>query len=136
MLDLGPKSASIDPDGNGATVLELSLTMSKHKGHVPPVWARLLLAWMKKRDGCLAGAVSLERGGKQAFLHCQCILRMRIDPSQLEMLKAELKELMGWKRGDGSGMYCQLKEDGSERRWRSGACEILPLNPNLRDLAY
>ena len=33
-------------------------------------------------------------------------------------------------------MYCQLKEDGSERRWRSGACEILPLNPNLRDLAY
>ena len=33
-------------------------------------------------------------------------------------------------------MGCQLKDDGSERRWRSGACEILPLNPNLRDLAY
>jgi len=33
-------------------------------------------------------------------------------------------------------MQCQLKEDGTERRWRSGACEILPLAPNLRDLAY
>lgn len=33
-------------------------------------------------------------------------------------------------------MGCQLKEDGTERRWRSGACEILPLAPNLRDLAY
>ena len=33
-------------------------------------------------------------------------------------------------------IYCQLKEDGTERRWRSGACEILPLAPNLRDLAY
>ena len=33
-------------------------------------------------------------------------------------------------------MGCQLKEDGTERRWRSGACEILPMAPNLRDLAY
>ena len=28
-------------------------------------------------------------------------------------------------------MGCQIKEDGSERRWRSGACEILPLERNL-----
>ena len=33
-------------------------------------------------------------------------------------------------------MGCQKKEDGTERRWRSGACEILPLAPDLRDLMY
>ena len=33
-------------------------------------------------------------------------------------------------------MQCQKKEDGTDRRWRSGACEILPLAPDLRDLAY
>lgn len=29
-------------------------------------------------------------------------------------------------------MGCQKKDDGSDRRWRSGACEILPLAPELR----
>ena len=27
-------------------------------------------------------------------------------------------------------MGCQLTEEGVERRWRSGACEILPLAPS------
>ena len=29
------------------------------------------------------------------------------------------------------GIIFKIKEDGSERRWRSGACEILPLERNL-----
>ena len=33
-------------------------------------------------------------------------------------------------------MACQKKDDGTDRRWRSGACEILPLRPDLRQLAY
>ena len=92
------------------SIVELSLTLSKLKGHVNPAWATLLHQWMHARDACLAGAVALERGGKQQNLHVQGILRMRMDPNDIEKLKNELKALIGWKRGDGSGTHMTLKQ--------------------------
>ena len=90
--------------------MELSLTMSKHKGHVPPAWATILHQWMQKSPKCIAGCITLERGGKAQHLHCQGVLRVKMDPNFVEVLKLELKKLVGWQRGDGSGTYVQLKE--------------------------
>ena len=44
-------------------VLELSITLSKRKGHVHPAWLQLVQNWMKER--CVSGACALERGGRQ-----------------------------------------------------------------------
>ena len=93
--------------------VELSLTLSKRQGHVPPAWASVLYNWMVASDTCTAGAVTLERGGKMQHLHCQGILRVKIDPNKIEALKAELKTLVGWRRGDGSGTFVNLKEFGA-----------------------
>ena len=62
----------------------------------------------------------MERGGKQQFLHCQAVLRVRMNPSKMEALKVEIKQMVGWTRGDGSGTYIQLKEFGAAQvRFRS-----------------
>ena len=42
-------------------VLELSVTLSKSKGHVNPAWLQLIKNWMEERT--VAGAAALERGG-------------------------------------------------------------------------
>lgn len=83
----------------------ISMTLSKKGGHVPPVWAQLVHNWMLQR--CIRGSVSLERGGKKQHLHCQIMFEMRMDPKDMNALKEEIKTLVGWKRGDGSGTYCQ-----------------------------
>ena len=89
-------------------ILYLSVTLSKTKGHVLPVWLSLIYEWMKLR--CLSGAAALERGGKSQHLHVQIFLSMHIAPQDIEALKKEMKSVVGWKRGDGSGVYCQAKE--------------------------
>ena len=61
---------------------------------------------------CKAGAVAAERGGKAQHLHLQIILRMCIASMDIDALKLELKTLVGWQRGDGSGCYCSAKEFG------------------------
>jgi hypothetical protein len=91
-------------------LLDLSVTLSKSKGHINPAWLTLVHEWMKLR--CEAGAVASERGGKAQHLHLQIMLRMRIAPMDIEQLKLELKTLVGWRRGDGSGCYCQAKQFG------------------------
>ena len=40
------------------------------------------------------------------------MLRMHIDEHHLNALKDELKALVGWRRGDGSGTYCAVKQFG------------------------
>ena len=84
-------------------LMQISMTISKQKGHVPPMWAKVIFEWMKKR--CERGSVSLERGGKQQNLHLQIILEMYIELEGMNVLKVEIKRLLGWKRGDGSGLY-------------------------------
>ena len=96
-------------------LLELSVTLSKHKGHVLPAWLALVYSWMKLR--CVAGAAALERGGKNQNLHVQIMLRMHICEQDIEALKLELKSLVGWRRGDGSGTYCSAKEFGAGQSW-------------------
>ena len=104
------------PTANGSPVnqdlhlLDLSVTLSKSKGHINPAWLALVYNWMKLR--CEAGAVAQERGGKAQHLHLQIMLRMRIASMDIEALKLELKTLVGWQRGDGSGCYCSAKEFG------------------------
>ena len=105
------------PTIDGAELLEISITLSKQKGHVPPVWAKLIYEWMKKT--CVRGSVSLERGGKQQNLHCQIIIAKMMLPTDILALKNEIKALVGWKRGDGSGTYIQahvfgVGQDGRE----------------------
>ena len=73
-----------------------------------PAWLQLVQNWMQER--CVAGAASLERGGKQQLLHVQMMVRIKIDPRDAEKLREEIKTLVGWRRGDGSGTYCQVKE--------------------------
>ena len=92
-------------------VLELSVTLSKSKGHVNPAWLQLIKNWMEERT--VAGAAALERGGKQQHLHVQVMLRMHIAEQDVDALKLELKTLVGWRRGDGSGCYCSAKLFGS-----------------------
>ena len=92
-------------------VLELSVTLSKTKGHVNPAWLQLINNWMQERT--VAGAAALERGGKQQHLHLQIMLRMHIAEQDVDALKLELKTLVGWRRGDGSGCYCSIKQFGT-----------------------
>ena len=99
-----------ESDDEHCHVLELSVTLSKTKGHVHPAWLSMVAQWMQMR--CVSGACALERGGRQQHLHLQIILRMRMDPADLESLKNELKALVGWRRGDGSGTYCSVKQFG------------------------
>ena len=72
-------------------VLELSVTLSKSKGHVNPAWLQLIKNWMEKRT--VSGAAALERGGKQQHLHLQIMLRMHIAEQDIDALKLELKTL-------------------------------------------
>ena len=58
------------------SVFEISVTLSKQKGHVPSAWLLLLEQWMDQR--CEGGCAVLERGGKQENLHLQIMLRMKI----------------------------------------------------------
>ena len=95
---------------NELMYLELSVTLSKTKGHVPPAWLALVANWMRLR--CVSGAAALERGGRQQHLHLQIVLRIRIDPLDVDALRDELKTLVGWRRGDGSGTYCSAKTFG------------------------
>ena len=92
-------------------VLELSATLSKSKGHVNPAWLQLIKNWMEERT--VSGAAALERGGKQQHLHLQIMLRMHIAEQDIDALKLELKTLVGWRRGDGSGCYCSIKLFGT-----------------------
>ena len=96
------------PAGDTLNVLEFSVTLSKHQEHVQPAWLQLVHNWMQER--CVAGAASLERGGKRQLLHVQMMVRIKIDPRDADKLKDEIKSLVGWRRGDGSGTYCQVKE--------------------------
>ena len=96
-------------------LLMLSVTLSKQKGHVLPAWLALVFAWMQLR--CVAGAAALERGGKNQNLHVQIMLHMHICEQDIDALKLELKSLVGWRRGDGSGTYCAAKEFGAGQTW-------------------
>ena len=107
--DVGDKDIG-STDSDVGTVMELSLTISQSKSHVNPAWAKLMHSWMQRRDAVLQGAIALERGGRLQHLHIQGVLRMRIKPDDVENIKLELKQLLGWKRGDGSGMQLMLKE--------------------------
>ena len=109
-LDDRPSPPSDCPSIDDAHILELSVTLSKTKGHVHPAWLQLVADWMQLR--CVSGACALERGGRQQHLHLQIMLRMRIDSKDLASLKDELKSLVGWRRGDGSGTYCSVKQFG------------------------
>ena len=40
------------------------------------------------------------------------VRRIRIDPLDVDALRDELKTLVGWRRGDGSGTYCAVKTFG------------------------
>ena len=97
-------------------LLNLSVTLSKKSGHVLPAWLKLVDEWMKLR--CEAGAAALERGGRQQHLHVQIMLRMHIAEQDIKMLADELKSLVGWRRGDGSGIYCQTKEFAPGQTWQ------------------
>ena len=112
MQDLPPgapaPAADITTGTSLLTVLQLSVTLSKSKGHCNPAWLQLLRAWMQTRT--LAGACALERGGRQQHLHLQCMLRMHIAEHDIDALKLELKTLVGWRRGDGTGTYCAIKQ--------------------------
>lgn len=105
-----PQQTHVPQVNDALPLLELSVTLSKHKGHVNPAWMTLVHDWMKLR--CKAGAVAAERGGKAQHLHLQIILRMHIAEMDIDALKTELKTLVGWQRGDGSGTYCQAKQFG------------------------
>ena len=106
-----PAAGAAEPDNSNLHVLELSVTLSKSKGHVNPAWLQLIYNWMQQRT--LAAAAALERGGKQQHLHLQIMLRMQIAEQDIEALKLELKTLVGWRRGDGSGCYCSAKLFGA-----------------------
>ena len=69
-------------------VLELSVTLSKSKGHVNPAWLQLIKNWMEERT--VSGAAALERGGKQQHLHLQIMLRMHIAEQDIDALKLDL----------------------------------------------
>ena len=75
----------------------------------------MLYQWMKIR--CEAGGAALERGGKMQHLHVQIILHMHICEQDIDALKQELKTLVGWRRGGGSGVYCQAKEFAAGQNW-------------------
>ena len=49
------------PSNESLPLLDLSVTLSKQKGHVIPGWLNIIYEWMKLR--CKAGAAALERGG-------------------------------------------------------------------------
>ena len=106
-----PAARAAQGDNSNLHVLELSVTLSKSKGHVNPAWLQLIYNWMQQRT--LAAAAALERGGKQQHLHLQIMLRMQIAEQDIEALKLELKTLVGWRRGDGSGCYCSAKLFGA-----------------------
>ena len=91
------------------------MTLSKSKGHVFPGWLKIIHDWMLLR--CKAGAAALERGGKQQHLHLQIILRMHIHEQDMNALRDELKTVVGWRRGDGSGVYCSVKEFAPGQSW-------------------
>ena len=38
------------------------------------------------------------------------MLRMHIAEHDIDALKLELKTLVGWRRGDGTGTYCAIKQ--------------------------
>ena len=105
-----PATTNGPPVNQELHLLDLSVTLSKSKSHINPAWLTLVHEWMKLR--CEAGAVAQERGGKAQHLHLQIMLRMRIASMDIEALKLELKTLVGWQRGDGSGCYCSAKEFG------------------------
>ena len=107
-----PVRAAAPPVHQDLHLLDLSVTLSKSKGHINPAWLTLVHEWMKHRVGCVSGAAAQERGGKAQHLHLQIMLRMRIAPMDIDALKIELKSLVGWQRGDDSGCYCQAKEFG------------------------
>ena len=98
------------PPEDDVNVLELSVTLAKTKTHINAAWFQLVKSWMQAR--CIAGACALERGGRQQLLHLQIMLRMRLNEHHLNALKDELKALVGWRRGDGSGTYCAVKQFG------------------------
>ena len=106
-----PATTNGPPVNQELHLLDLSVTLSKSKSHINPAWLTLVHEWMKLR--CEAGAVAQERGGKAQHLHLQIMLRMRIASMDIEALKLELKTLVGWQRGDGSGCYCSAKEFGA-----------------------
>ena len=103
------------PVNGDLPLLDLSVTLSKQKGHVLPGWLNMVYEWMRLR--CKAGAAALERGGKQQHLHVQIMLRMHVCSQDLSALRDELKALVGWRRGDGSGIYCQVKEFTPGQTW-------------------
>ena len=109
--DEHPAHAHASSPRQDLPLLDLSVTLSKSKGHINPAWLTLVYEWMKLR--CKAGAVAAERGGKAQHLHLQIILRMCTASMDIDALKLELKTLVGWQRGDGSGCYCSAKEFGA-----------------------
>ena len=108
---------AVEGDGMVADLplIEVSMSVSKLKLNVLPVWQKMIHRWIELN--CEAGSVSLERGGRHEKLHCQVIMRLRWDPNQLDKLKAEMKEVLAVRRGDGSGCRIELHSFRDGQDW-------------------
>ena len=80
-------------------IVEISATLARRGEHVFPAWIEAVHRFIN--EYCEAGGVSLERGKRQQLLHCQIVLRLHWDPTDLESLKALIKQYCGIVRGDG-----------------------------------
>ena len=96
-------------------IIEVSMSVVQDKKHVHPIWQRVIFSWIEAH--CIAGSVSLERGGRQEMLHCQVILRLRWDLNDMDGLKKIMKEILGVRRGDGSGCRIELHPFRNGQSW-------------------
>jgi hypothetical protein len=85
-----------------------SLTVGKLKAHVLPVW--LVIIYTFFLTYAVAGSFSLERGGKEDWLHVQAIIALHMmgDDSSIKRMKTALKLALGVRWGDGSGMLAKV----------------------------
>lgn len=102
----------IDPEEY--PLVPFSLTYGKKGDHMPVVWHRCMTEFLRTALMSKRFVNSRERGGKMQHLHGQAVYSAchGFDKASITKIAKAMKEALGTRHGDGSGIYIHLKELG------------------------
>ena len=106
------RSPNLTPGDESLPISEWSITVVKRGTHIPTVWLRRLIEWIRFYG--IAGAASLEAGGRNGYLHVQAVARVRMMPDEAgrKAMRCHIKEFIPVQRGSG------LSRDAEQRLLR------------------
>ena len=103
------------PGDESLPISEWSIAVVRRGTHIPTVSLRRLIEWIRFYG--IAGAVPLEAGGRNGYLHVQAVARVRMMPDEAgrKAMRYHIKDFTHVQHGSSSS------RDAEQRSLRSAA---------------